>query len=146
MTPNRTTERGFSLLELLVALTVFGILVGMSVPSFQRYSLTQRLHGTGENLVQTIQLQRSRAMATGNDVIINFNTTAPAGWTVISAGRSNRMDLPNGVTYVSAIPASLTLGRNGRVNTSGEVVLKNDSAVPDSVTVSIQLSGLALVR
>ena len=144
MTSNCTTERGFSLVELLVGLTVFGILVGMSVPSFQRYSLTQRLRGTSENLVQTIHLQRSRAMATGQDVVIEFDTAAPCAWTVMSNSRSNRTKLPTGVSYASATPTSLTLKPNGRVNTSGLVVFQNHSGIAD--TVSIQLSGLALIR
>jgi prepilin-type N-terminal cleavage/methylation domain-containing protein len=144
VTPTRKYQRGFSMIELMIGLVVFGILVGMSVPTFQHYSSSQQLRGSAENLVQTIQLQRSRAMATGNDVVINFNTAAPAAWTVMSGTRSSRTDLPNGVTYASAIPTSLTLKRDGRVNTSGTVVFKNRTG--DSATVSVQLSGLALYR
>ena len=144
MTPTRRNQRGFSMVELMVGLIVFGILVGMSVPSFQHYSLTQQLRGTAENLVQTIQLQRSRAMATGNDVVINFNTAAPAAWTVMSQGRSTRTNLPINITYVSANPTSLTLSRNGQVNNSGLVVLQTRTG--DSDTVSVQISGLALIR
>lgn len=144
MATTPTRARGFSLIELMVALVIFGILIGMSVPTYQRYSLTQRLRGTCENLVQTIQLQRSRAMATGQDVTLNFNTAAPGGWTVMSQGRSNITALPVGVSYVSANPATLTLSRDGRVNTSGLVVMQATTGVTD--TVSIQLSGLALIR
>ena len=144
MTTTHMRERGFSMVELMVALVVLGILIGMSVPSYTRYSLTQRVRGSCENLVQTIQLQRSRAMATGQDVIINFNTAAPAAWTVMSQGRSNRTALPTGVSYVSANPTSLTLSRDGHVNTSGLIVMKGTTGVSD--TVSVQLSGLALIR
>jgi hypothetical protein len=94
--------------------------------------------------VQTIQLQRSRAMATGQNVTLNFNTGTPAGWTVMSASRSNHMDLPKGVSYASANPTSLTLTRDGRVNSSALVVFQNRIGAQD--TVSIQLSGLALIR
>jgi prepilin-type N-terminal cleavage/methylation domain-containing protein len=65
MTRIHRPERGFSLIELMVTIVVFGMLIGFSIPSYQRYALTQKLRGTSENLVQTIQLQRSRAMATG---------------------------------------------------------------------------------
>jgi prepilin-type N-terminal cleavage/methylation domain-containing protein len=137
-------ERGFTLIELMVTIVVFGLLIGFSVPSYQSYALTQKLRGTSENLVQTIQLQRSRAMATGQDVTLNFNTGTPAGWTVMSASRSNHMDLPMGVTYASANPTSLTLKRDGRVNASALVVFQNRIGARD--TVSVQLSGLALIR
>lgn len=137
-------QRGFSLIELMIVLVIFGMLVGLSVPNYQRYSQTQRLRGTSENLIQTIQLQRSRAMATGQSVRIDFDTAAPASWTSIAEGRSNRKMLPNGVTYLSANPNTILLTKEGRANTSALIVLQNTSGLSD--TVSVQLSGLALIR
>ena len=137
-------ERGFNLVELMIVLVIFGLLIGFSIPSYSRYSQTQKLRGTSENLVQTIQLQRARAMATGQNVTINFNTAAPAGWTCLSNGQSNRTSLPNGISYASANPASVVLSKDGRVNASADVVFTNVTG--DSNTVSIQLSGLALIR
>jgi prepilin-type N-terminal cleavage/methylation domain-containing protein len=144
MARNLQHERGFSLIELMVAIVVLGLLIGFSVPSYQTYALTQKLRGTSENLMQTINLQRSRAMATGQSVTINFNTGAPAGWTVMSANRQNQTTLPNGITYASANPTSLTLTRDGQVSNSGLVVFQNRTGTQD--TVSIQLSGLTLIR
>lgn len=138
------TNQGFSLMELMIVLVVFGIVLSFGIPSFWRYSLTQQLRGTSENLVQTIQLQRSRAMATGQDVTINFNTAAPNAWTVMGQGRSNRKLLPRGVTYASANPTTLTLTRDGQVNTSAVVILQGRTGLTD--TVSIQVSGLTLIR
>lgn len=144
MTRNLQHERGFSLIELMVAVVVFGLLIGFSIPSYQSYALTQKLRGTCENLVQTIQLQRSRAMATGQDVVLNFNTGTPAGWTAMSGSRANNTALPQGITYASAVPNTITLTRDGRVNNSALVVFQNRTGTRD--TVSVQLSGLALVR
>jgi prepilin-type N-terminal cleavage/methylation domain-containing protein len=138
------TSQGFSLIELMIVLVVFGIILGFGIPSYWRYSLTQQVRGTSENLVQTIQLQRSRAMATGQPVLINFNTADPNGWTVMSEGRSNQKLLPRGVTYASVNPATLTLTRDGQVDNSALVVLQGRSGFRD--TVSIQVSGLALIR
>lgn len=139
-----THARGFSLIELMIALIVFGLCVGLSLPSYNRYVRSQKLRGTSENLVQTIQLQRSRSMATGQDIRINFNTATPAGWTSIGEGRSNRAALPNGVRYVSANPNTIVLSRDGRVNTSATIVFANNEDVTD--TVSVLISGLALIR
>lgn len=144
MTHFHRSERGFSLLELTTVLIVFGILLGFGIPSYQSYAQSQKLRGTSENLVQTLNLQRSRAMATGQNVVINFNTAAPAGWTVMSQGRQNQMALPQGISYASANPTSLTLTRDGRINASGLVVFQNRKGAQD--TVSVQLSGLSLIR
>jgi len=144
MAPTNVQQRGFSLIELMVAITIFGLLIGFSVPAYQSYALTQKLRGTSENLVQTIQLQRSRAMATGQSVTINFNTAAPAAWTVMSGPLANRSTLPLGITYASANPTSIIVDRFGRVNTSGLVVFQNRTGSQD--TVSVELSGLALIR
>ena len=144
MTRIRRHERGFTLIELMVTIVIFGLLIGFSVPTYQSYALSQKLRGTSENLVQTIQLQRSRAMATGQDVNINFNTATPMGWTVMSQGRVNRMALPNGISYASAAPNTIRLSRDGRVNTSALVVFENRTGAQD--TVSVQLSGLTLIR
>jgi len=144
MTPTSMRQRGFSLIELMVAIVIFGMLIGFSIPSYQSYALTQKLRGTSENLVQTIQLQRSRAMATGQNVVINFNTAAPAAWTVMCGSAWGRSSLPKGITYSSASPASITVDRFGRVNPSALIVFQNRRGAQD--TVSIELSGLALIR
>ena len=70
MTRVTPADPGFSLLELMIVLVVFGIVLSFGIPSFAHYSQTQQLRGTSENLVQTVQLQRSRAMATGQSVVI----------------------------------------------------------------------------
>lgn len=144
MTPATHGSKGFSLVELVIVISIMGMLIGFGVPGYRRYSQTQSLRGSAENLVQTVNLQRSKAMSVGQDVVLNFNTSSPYGWTSVCQGASNNYLLPNGIRYASANPASLTLGRNGRVSTSGTVVFINRLGTTD--TVSIQISGMAMVR
>ena len=144
MAPARNSIQGFSLVELMIVITIFGMLVGFGIPQYRRYAQTQALKGTAENLVQTIHLQRARAMSTGQNVVVNFNTAAPSDWTCMSQGFSYQAKLPNGVQYESAVPTTLTLSRDGRVNTSGTIVFVNRLGARD--TVSIQISGMAMVR
>ena len=144
MTAGPRNQRGFSLVELMIVLTIFGMLVGFGIPQYRHYSQTQMLRGSAENLVQTIQLQRSRAMSTGQAVTVSFDSATPAGWTCSSQGYSNQTRLPKGIQFVSVNPATLTLGRDGRVNTSGLVIFSNRAGAMD--TVSIQISGMALIR
>ena len=144
MTPATHANKGFSMVELMIVISIVGMLIGFGVPGYRRYSQTQSLRGSAENLVQTVQLQRSKAMSRGQDVVLNFNTSSPYGWTSVCQGASNSYVLPNGIQYASANPASLTLSRSGRVSTSGTVVFVNRLGTTD--TVSIQISGMAMVR
>ena len=70
------SDHGFSMIELMMVLVVFGIVLSFGIPSFWRYTQSQALRGTSENLVQTIQLQRTRAMATGQMLPDRFRSHA----------------------------------------------------------------------
>ena len=137
-------DHGFSLIELVMVLLVFGIVLSFGIPSYRKYRQSQAVRGTSENLVQTIQLQRSYAMATSQTVTLNFNTAAPAAWTVMAGTHWTRNTLPQGVTYASANPAQILIDRSGRVNTSGTVVFRGQNGTTD--TVSVMMSGMAVIR
>lgn len=136
--------RGFTLIELMVVLAIFGTILSFGLPAFGHYLQSQQLRGTSENLVQTVQLQRTRAMSTGQTITLGFDIGATPAWTILGGGTTNRRALPKGVSLVSATPSTLTITRDGRVNTSGLVVFQNREGHRD--TVSIQVSGLALIR
>lgn len=137
-------SRGFSLIELMIGLVIFGTLLGFGIPAFHRYAQSQALVGASQNLVQTIQLQRTRAMATGQTVTLVFDTTGTLGWRSTASGITGRYKLPRNVQFASVNPATLSLTRDGHVNTSGLVVFRNDRGARD--TVSILVSGLAMRR
>ncbi len=135
--------RGFSLMELMIVLVVAGLILGFGLPSYHHYMESQALVGTSQNLVQSVQLQRSRAMATGQTVTMNFDTTG-GRWFTLQGSKSNRYVLPRGVRFARANPASIQFTRDGHVNTSAIVAFRNTHGATD--TVSILVSGLALVR
>jgi len=136
--------RGFTLIELMIVLGIFSIMLSFGVPAFGRYLQSQQLRGTSENLVQTVQLQRTRAMSIGQTITLSFDTGTSPAWTIVGGGTTNRRTLPKGLQFASATPTTLTITRDGRVNTSGLVVFENRLGRRD--TVSIQVSGLALIR
>src|SRR5690349_13892809 len=94
---------GFSMIEMLIVLSVLGIMIAMGVPALQGLSQSHQLRGTSEDLVGSINLQRSRAMATGQTITIKFNT-AQRRWTVLGNTGSVVRLLPNGISYASANP------------------------------------------
>lgn len=75
---NRRKVIGFSLLELLVTLTVVGILTTIAVPSFRTLMLNQRRDSVVDSLVASLHYARNQALN------LNQNTTLCAGTPGIS--------------------------------------------------------------
>lgn len=143
--------RGFTLIELSVVVVILGLVLGFSVPAYQKFNQTLQLKGAAENLAGQINMARSVAISTGNPQTIHFfygtygycyhihNTgqTYGAGW-----------NFPNGVTYrwdAGTLGSMLvTMQPNGRASQSGMVILTNRLSQRD--TVNVQLSGLVLVN
>ena len=55
-------HRGFTLIELMVAIMVLSILLGIAVPSFRDAALGSRLTGYANDLVAGVQIARSEAI------------------------------------------------------------------------------------
>lgn len=54
--------RGFSLIELMVALAILSVLLGFALPAFQSMSLSANLRSNANTLVASAQLARSEAI------------------------------------------------------------------------------------
>jgi prepilin-type N-terminal cleavage/methylation domain-containing protein len=139
-------QRGFSLVELAIVLVVMGLLLGFSVPSFQRLSASYQLRGASENIAGQLRLAREKAIATGvaqpvhilNSTTYHMHYPSPIGITTT-------WTLPRGITFTSPTVGSwYHLQSDGRSQESGVIVVGNTRGALD--TVSVQLSGLVLIR
>jgi type IV fimbrial biogenesis protein FimT len=94
--------RGFTLIELMVAIMVLSILLGIAVPSFRDAALGSRLTGYANDLVAGVQIARSEAIKRNAPVMLcasedgeTCGTDAgwEVGWIVAAAPRDEpRLD------------------------------------------------------
>ena len=133
-------QQGFSLIEVLVVITVIGILASLATPSFNETIARRRIQGATEKLYADLQFTRSEAIKTNTKLFLNFdvtnacygraivnncncNTNVPACDKIYNLSDFNDVSFDNasfagGVTYTSFDPV-------GGTATNGGVVLKN---------------------
>ncbi len=130
-------EDGFSLTELMIVVSVMGLLIALTTPAWQKYIENSRLMRASDGVSMKLLLARQKAVTEGNDFILvydvalgtyrlhdddNNNGTYDAGeW------RDTIHYLPPGVSIYTdtfSTPA-ITFSRNGSSGETGNMVLKN---------------------
>jgi type IV fimbrial biogenesis protein FimT len=146
------TQAGFTLVELLVVVAVFGILTTIATPSFSEFGRNQRIRATGFDLVGDLQLARSEAIKRASEVTIaSADGGWAGGWTVtVDTGPAagslvrQRAAAATGIDVVDA-PDSLTFDRSGRLAGGGIARLGIADKVASVVKrcIVVELSGMA---
>jgi type IV fimbrial biogenesis protein FimT len=133
----KKVTHGFTLIELMVAISIIAILAAVAVPSFNDVILGSRLTGVANSFVASAQLARSEAIKRNATVALCMAATASStsctttgnweqGWIVLSGTTvlHRQQALPSGYQLTSgtkridfqtigagATPATLTLCR-----------------------------------
>jgi len=68
-----TDPRGFTLVEMLIVLTMVGIAVGFGIDGLRGYRETQRARAGAVQVVQVINVAKARAIAANQPAIIDFD-------------------------------------------------------------------------
>jgi type IV fimbrial biogenesis protein FimT len=77
-------QRGFTLVELMLAIAIFAILLAIAVPSFRDASLGSRLSSIANNMIASAQLARSEAIKRNAVITLcasSNGTRAGSSWT-----------------------------------------------------------------
>jgi type IV fimbrial biogenesis protein FimT len=69
----RSNLRAFTLIEMLIAIVIGGIILTLAAPSFQQFILRQRLISVNSQLVTDLQFARSEAASRGTLGRVSFN-------------------------------------------------------------------------
>ncbi len=73
---NLKCQRGFSMVELLVVAAIFTLVLAFSLPAFNKSTKTAKLMNATREVSSTMKLARSRAVASSNPVIVEFDEDA----------------------------------------------------------------------
>lgn len=84
---HRSAETGFTIVELVIALAILAIILGLAVPSMQTYILNQRVRNASFDLTSDLLLARAEATKRNADVVIAANGGAwHNGWAISAGG------------------------------------------------------------
>jgi type IV fimbrial biogenesis protein FimT len=147
--------RGFTLIELAVAITVLAVLTTIATPSFSNLFAVSRGKTTTTNFYLALTKARSSAVKFNTNVTIAPNSGGwQKGWTIsyvpLSGGSAitlaSESDLPTGVT-VSGAPASVVFNSSGRALTQSSFQITAASGSSSDVRcVSVDTGGHPYIK
>jgi type IV fimbrial biogenesis protein FimT len=132
-------QRGFTLIELMVALAVAAVLLTVAVPSFFESTARSRLEGVVNELAIDLQYARSEAV----------RERAPVVVLVVSNGASYTITNPTATLKTVTLPAGVTLTSGATVSYDalrGISQATTFTATASGLTPTIRVSTNALGR
>ncbi|MEQ1526944.1 MAG: GspH/FimT family pseudopilin [Gallionella sp.] len=73
---------GFTLIELMIGITIFAIAMAMGVPSYQTWMQNTQIRNAAESIQNGLQRARSEAVKGNTNVFFRLDTNS--GWTIAS--------------------------------------------------------------
>jgi type IV fimbrial biogenesis protein FimT len=137
----KTTARGFTLIELVVAMAVLGILAVVAAPAFSEYFATQRLRGAAEELQTDLQFARMESVQKNAAITVTLAgtgyTIAQGATTIKSVTLGGGSSMSGGATMVAVfdpVRATATI-------TNGPDVTVANAATARTLRVSLSAMG-----
>ena len=148
------TSDGFSLIELLVTVSLVAVVLALGIPSYQSITTSNRMAGEMNALMGDLQVARSEAVKQGSTVTICPTSSAAApyacsnsgnwsgGWVIFVGGSSATSSSPlrlqpalggtdvlqsNSTTVVQAV----SFNRNGFSTNTGSITLNDVNGTVD---------------
>jgi len=76
-TASRKSDKGFTIIELLIIVLMLGIFASIAAPSWLAFINRQRVRTVNDRVFQSLRLAQSEAKRTKRDITVTFNPTDP---------------------------------------------------------------------
>ena len=141
--------RGFTLTELMIVVTVFAVLVGAALPSYNQFVRNQRVKNASFDVFSSLVLARSEAITRNGSVTLAPVTTDNwlSGWTVKDAGGTvlRRQEAISGITITG--PTNVVYNGSGRLGSaSGSFELTATGGSITTRCITVDLSGRPVTK
>lgn len=146
-------QLGFTLIELMVALTVLVVLLAVAAPGFRDFARAQRIKTASSELASALSYARSEAIKSRSNVVVIATASDFAnGWEVRDAGGvvlRTQAELP-GVqfTVTPTGTTAFTYGLDGRIgaDTSALISSTSSSSSMEKRCLSVDTTGMPRLR
>jgi type IV fimbrial biogenesis protein FimT len=144
-----SATRGFTLIELMVTITLLGVLIALGLPSFITWIRNSQVRSVAEAVQTGVRTAQAEAVRRNRQVVMAFTNAIPAPaasapWTVVAGGKNwwiqtvaqfgesaevirsgTLVDVASGVS-ISGTPSSTAVC----FNSSGRLVTNGSTGVP----------------
>ncbi len=128
-------ERGFTIVETLVALAMVALLIGAAVVSIGGFAAQKTLAGWSESIVNDIRSAQQLGIARRAAAVVTFtNSTPPSYATTIGGVTVRSQTLPSELTITSATIQFNSLG----TPSSGATLVVTDTRNGQTITISVR--------
>ena len=128
----KTSGRGFSLVQLVIAVAIMGILLSLAAPSFSAYLRNVKLRSAAEMFLTGVQLARSEAVRMNTSVEFLLTANDPLSTNVATAAAS-----ATGVNWMvrtadlaTFVDGKFGLEGSGQSNVGNITIKINDTTPP----------------